>query len=118
MKEVYFDNAATTRVRPEVVELMNKVMLEDYGNPSSRHVMGMHAERYLTTAAEQIAACLTAGRTVQLGVTPYSEETRKKGKKGTVKEDFTRQTVFMDDIDNKTPDAEIETPAHVAEVLP
>lgn len=58
MKEVYFDNAATTRVRPEVVELMNKVMLEDYGNPSSRHVMGMHAERYLTTAAEQIAACL------------------------------------------------------------
>ena len=58
MKEVYFDNAATTRVRPEVVELMNKVMLEDYGNPSSRHIMGMHAERYLTTAAEQIAACL------------------------------------------------------------
>lgn len=67
--------------------------------------------------AEQIAACLTAGRTVQPGVTPYSEETRKKGNKGTVKEDFTRQTVFMDDIDNKLPDAEIETPAHVAEVL-
>lgn len=67
--------------------------------------------------AEQIAACLTAGRTVQPGVCPYSDETRKKGKKGTVKEDFTRQTVFMDDIDNKTPDAEIETPAHVAEVL-
>ena len=58
MKEVYFDNAATTRVRPEVVELMNKVMLEDYGNPSSRHVMGMRAERYLTTAADQIASCL------------------------------------------------------------
>lgn len=67
--------------------------------------------------AEQIAACLTAGRTVQPGVCPYSEETQKKGKKGTVKEDFTRQTVFMDDIDNKTPDVEIETPAHVAEVL-
>lgn len=67
--------------------------------------------------AEQIAACLTAGRTVQPGVCPYSEETQKKGKKGTVKEDFTRQTVFMDDIDNKTLDVEIETPAHVAEVL-
>ena len=58
MREVYFDNAATTRVRPEVVELMNKVMLEDYGNPSSRHVFGMRAEQYLKTAAEQIAACL------------------------------------------------------------
>ena len=58
MRQVYFDNAATTRVRPEVVELMNKVMLEDYGNPSSRHILGMHAEQYLKTAAEQIAACL------------------------------------------------------------
>ena len=67
--------------------------------------------------AEQIAACLTAGRTVQPGVTPYSEETRKKGNKGTVKEDFTRQTLFMDDIDNKHTDIPLETPAHVAEVL-
>ncbi len=58
MREVYFDNAATTRVRPEVAELMNKVMLEDYGNPSSRHIYGVRAEQYLKTAAEQIAACL------------------------------------------------------------
>lgn len=67
--------------------------------------------------AKQIAACLTVGQTVQPGVCPYSEETRKKGKKGTAKEDFTRQSLFMDDIDNKRTDVEIETPAHVAEVL-
>ncbi len=58
MKQVYFDNAATTRVRPEVAELMNKVMLEDYGNPSSRHIMGVNAEKYIKTASEQIASSL------------------------------------------------------------
>ena len=55
MREIYFDNAATTRVRPEVAELMMKVMTEDYGNPSARHVMGMKAENYIKTAREQIA---------------------------------------------------------------
>ena len=55
---IYFDNAATTRVRPEVAELMMKVMTEDYGNPSARHVMGMKAENYIKTAREQIARTL------------------------------------------------------------
>ena len=36
--EVYMDNAATTRAYPEVVQLMNKIMEEDYGNPSSLHM--------------------------------------------------------------------------------
>ncbi len=58
MKQIYFDNAATTRVRPEVAELMNRVMLEDYGNPSSRHIFGVNAEKYIKTAAEQIASSL------------------------------------------------------------
>lgn len=66
---------------------------------------------------KQIANSLTAGKTVQPGVTPFSERSRNSGKKGTVKEDFTRQTVFMNDIDNKRTDVPIETPAHVAEVL-
>lgn len=55
---VYFDNAATTRVAPEVTELMVKVMDEDYGNPSSKHVMGMRAENYIKEAKEQIASSL------------------------------------------------------------
>lgn len=44
--EIYMDNAATTRVYPEVVQLMNKIMEEDYGNPSSLHMKGVEAERY------------------------------------------------------------------------
>ena len=58
MNDIYFDNAATTRVRPEVADLMMKVMTEDYGNPSSKHKKGMEAEQYLRKAADQIAATL------------------------------------------------------------
>ena len=68
-------------------------------------------------SVKQLATALTAGKTVQPGVTPFSEKSRQAGKKGTVKEDFTRQTVFMNDIDNKRTDIPIENPAHVAEVL-
>ncbi len=53
--EVYFDNAATTRVYPEVRDIMIKVMNEDYGNPSSLHMKGVDAEHYIKNAAETIA---------------------------------------------------------------
>lgn len=56
--EIYLDNSATTAVHPEVVRLMNKIMLEDYGNPSSKHNKGVEAERYLTEAKETLASIL------------------------------------------------------------
>ncbi len=56
--ECYFDNSATTRVYPEVAELMMKIMLEDYGNPSSMHLKGMDAEVYVRHAREAIAKSL------------------------------------------------------------
>ena len=33
MREIYFDNGATTRVFPEVREIMTEVMDVEYGNP-------------------------------------------------------------------------------------
>ena len=56
--EAYFDNSATTRCSDTVVALMQKVLLEDYGNPSSLHMKGVVAENYIKTAAEQIARTL------------------------------------------------------------
>lgn len=56
--EVYFDNAATTKAAPEVVDIMEKVLVEDYGNPSSRHTKGMDAEGYIDNARAVIADTL------------------------------------------------------------
>lgn len=53
--EVYFDNAATTKIIPEVREIMLQTMDEDYGNPSSMHKKGLEAENYLRNARNIIA---------------------------------------------------------------
>ena len=54
--EVYLDNSATTRAFDCVAEIVSKVMVEDYGNPSSLHMKGVEAERYIRYAKEVIAA--------------------------------------------------------------
>ena len=56
--EVYFDNSATTRVYPEVKDIMIKVMYEDYGNPSSLHLKGVQAEHYIKDSADIISKVL------------------------------------------------------------
>ena len=56
--EVYFDNSATTKVYPEVKDIMFKVMDDDYGNPSSLHMKGVQAEHYIKDSADIIAKTL------------------------------------------------------------
>lgn len=56
--EIYLDNSATTRCYREVGELVMQVMCSDYGNPSSMHLKGVEAERYIKEAKEQIAKVL------------------------------------------------------------
>ena len=55
MREIYLDNSATTKAYESVGELVYKVMCEDYGNPSSRHVKGVTAEGYIKDAKEILA---------------------------------------------------------------
>lgn len=55
MKEIYLDNAATTSVRPEVVEEMIKVLQEEYGNPSSTYGIGRRARALIEGARKTIA---------------------------------------------------------------
>lgn len=51
----YFDHAATTPMRPDVVEKMSQIMLEVPGNPSSIHQYGRKAHEYLENARQIIA---------------------------------------------------------------
>ena len=54
----YFDNAATTKVLPEVAEIMCKVVLEAYGNPSSLHAKGFEAQKIVDGVRKDIAHIL------------------------------------------------------------
>lgn len=58
MRSIYLDNSATTKVYPEVAELMCKTMLADYGNPSAKHIMGVEAEKFYRESREEIAETL------------------------------------------------------------
>jgi cysteine desulfurase len=60
MKKVYLDNASTTQIRSEVVQEMTKVLLEDYGNPSSTHSLGRNAKSILELSRKSIAKQLNA----------------------------------------------------------
>lgn len=53
--EVYLDNSATTKAYPEVARLVADIMTEDYGNPSSMHLKGVEAEKYIKYSKKTIA---------------------------------------------------------------
>lgn len=57
---VYFDHAATTPVKPEVLEAMTPYFGARFGNPSSVHRWGREARVALDEARERVAACLGA----------------------------------------------------------
>lgn len=59
-RRVYLDNAATTMVRPEVVETMNQYYTDLYGNPSSIYDFGQKAKKSLQAARETVADLINA----------------------------------------------------------
>lgn len=56
---IYFDNSATTKPFPEVINSFVKVSTDYFGNPSSLHGMGGQAEKLLSQARTQVAALLS-----------------------------------------------------------
>lgn len=60
MTEIYVDNNATTRVDPEVLEVMLPFLKEHYGNPSSMHSFGGSVAKYIKKAREQVAHIIGA----------------------------------------------------------
>lgn len=58
--QIYFDNAATTPLREEVIDAMMQVLKENYGNPSSTHSIGRTAKTILETSRKSIAKLLGA----------------------------------------------------------
>jgi len=62
MDLIYFDNAATTSIYPEVIKAMHDTLKGDFGNPSSVHAAGRSAKAKVESARKYIAK--------QMGVLP------------------------------------------------
>ena len=55
MKTIYLDNAATTQIDEEVIEVIHSSMRGNFGNPSSVHQFGRKAKSAVETARKKIA---------------------------------------------------------------
>jgi cysteine desulfurase len=60
MKRIYFDNNATTRLHPDVLEEMLPYLRDNYGNASSIHWLGQEARRAMDLAREHVAGFIAA----------------------------------------------------------
>ena len=57
---IYFDNSATTPPAPEVIATVTEYMKTSFGNPSSRHTLGLEAEKIVSEARKKVAGALSA----------------------------------------------------------
>jgi len=60
MKNIYFDNAATTKVDEQVLEEMLPYLKEEYGNASSIYSLGRNAKKGIENARDRVAKALNA----------------------------------------------------------
>lgn len=60
MPPIYLDNNSTTRAAPEVIEAMQPYWREQFGNPSSLHLLGQAARHAIEVAREHVAALIGA----------------------------------------------------------
>ncbi|HHY24883.1 MAG TPA: aminotransferase class V-fold PLP-dependent enzyme, partial [Clostridiaceae bacterium] len=90
-REVYLDNSATTRPYDDVLDYMNYVNKNTYGNPSSLHTKGIEAEKLVKKARSIIAQSIdveskdiyfTSGGTESnnLAILGYLKANPRKGK--------------------------------------
>lgn len=82
--EVYADYAATTLVKPEVVDSMMNIYQTHYGNPSSIHSIGRDARKYLDESRRTVAQCLGA-KANEVIFTSGATESNNTAIKGLVK---------------------------------
>ena len=55
MKRVYLDNAATTPIHPEVIDMITNMMGSNYANPSSIHSFGRESKIIVENSRKKIA---------------------------------------------------------------
>jgi len=73
MNQVYLDNASTTQLRDDVIEVMTDVLKNNFGNPSSTYSTGRSAKAIIESSRKQIAKLLNAGSQEILFVSSATE---------------------------------------------
>ncbi len=99
MKTVYLDNAATTKIAPEVLEAMMPFLTGSYGNPSSFHSFGSSQMEAIETARGQVARLLGA-KSEEIYFTSGGTESDNHALRGAVKIDNTRSGIVISAVEH------------------
>ena len=71
---IYLDNAATTKIAPEVLDEMMPYLTKKFGNPSSIYKLGQDSKRAIEIARERVASFLKADNSEQIVFTSGGTE--------------------------------------------
>jgi len=82
---IYFDNNATTKIAPEVLDAMMPFLSSQYGNPSSVHTLGRDAKRVIESAHENVAELLGAASADEIVFTSCGTESDNWALLGTLR---------------------------------
>ena len=99
MNTVYLDNAATTRVAPEVLEAMLPFLKEQFGNPSSFHSFGSSQMEAIEKARGQVARLLGA-KCEEIYFTSGGTESDNQALRGAVKIDPARKGIVTSAVEH------------------
>lgn len=84
-KITYYDHAATTPIRPEVLAVMTELLTSVYGNASSIYSLGQEAKNRLDEAREVVANCIHAQKPREIFFTSGGSEADNWALKGVAK---------------------------------
>jgi len=84
-KLIYADNNATTKIAPEVFDIMKPFLTEKYGNPSSMYTFGGSIHKDIETAREKVAQFLGATDPAEIMFTSCGTESDNAAIIGTLR---------------------------------
>lgn len=103
MKKVYLDNAATTKVDPQVLEAMLPYFKDKFGNPSSIYAWGHEAKKAIERARKKASAVLGC-KTGEIIFTSCASESINLALKGVVeaatKNDFKKAHIIVSPVEH------------------
>ena len=99
MNTIYLDNAATTRVAPEVLEAMLPFFKNEFGNPSSFHSFGSSQKEAIEKARGQVARLLGA-KSEEIYFTSGGTESDNQALRGAVRIDPSRRGIVTSAVEH------------------
>jgi cysteine desulfurase len=111
--QIYLDNSATTKPRPEAIAIAQTVLQQQWGNPSSLHDWGQRSATVLETARIQVASLLNALNPESIVFTSGGTEADNLAILGVARQYITPQHIIISSVEHSA----INEPAKLLEKL-